>query len=115
MNEVIWRLPSLSQEFRDGPQILISPSRVTLRWDFEAEDGGYEWSSAEFTGVEAVVFTAYSSCTVDQIQAYDKLVKVDPSDFLESLKGATGKFLQHFRIYFDENGCLDVVAEDFFP
>jgi len=23
--------------------------------------------------------------------------------------------LQHFRIYFDEIGCLDVVAEDFRP
>ena len=115
MDEVVWSLPAPSQEFMQGPHILVSPGKVTLRWDYEAETGTYAWSSAEFTGVEAVTFTAHSSCTLDQARAYDRLVKVDPSDMLPGLRGAGLKFLQHFRIYFDEIGCLDVVAQDFIP
>jgi len=115
MEEVVWSLPVPSQEFQQGPHILISAGKVTLGWDFESESGDYEWSSAEFTGVEAAKFTAHSSCTPDQVRAYDRLVKVEPSDMLASLRGAGPKFLQHLRIYFDEVGCLDVVAEGFRP
>lgn len=115
MDELVWNLPAPSQEFMEGPRILISRGRVILDWEWEGETGVYEWSSAKFTGVEAVNFTRASSCTVDQIRAYDRLVKVDPSNMLSSLRGASPKFLQHFRIYFDEIGCLDVVAEDFVP
>lgn len=115
MEEVVWHLPTPSQQFMEGPHILISSGKVTLRWDFESETGGYEWSTAEFTGVEAVSFTAYVSCTPDQVRAYDRLIKVEPSPMLPTLKGAGPKFLQHFRIFFDEVGCLDVAAEDFRP
>jgi hypothetical protein len=115
MEETVWSLPAPSQEFMQGPHILFSPGKVTLRWDFESESGDYEWASAEFTGVEAATFTAYSSCTPDQVRAYDRLLKVEPSDMLAGLSGAGPKYLQHFRIYFDEAGCLDVAAEDFRP
>jgi hypothetical protein len=115
MEEEVWSLPAPSREFMQGPHILVSPGKVTLRWDSESETGEYVWSSAEFTGVEAMTFTAYSSCTPDQARAYDRLIKVDPSDMLPNLRGAGPKFLQHFRIYFDEIGCLEVVAEDFVP
>jgi hypothetical protein len=115
MEEVVWSLPAPSQEFMHGPGILVTPGKVTLRWDSETDTGAYEWSSADFTGVEAVTFTAHSSCTPEQARAYDRLVKVDPSDLLATLRGAGPKFLQHFRIYFDEIGCLDVVAEEFVP
>jgi hypothetical protein len=115
MEEMVWSLPAPSQEFMQGPHILVSPGNVTLRWDSESATGSYEWSRAEFVGVEAVTFTASGSCTPDQVRAYDRLVKVEPSEMLSSLRGAGPKFLQHFRIYFDEIGCLDVVAEEFIP
>jgi hypothetical protein len=104
MSEVIWSLPAPSQEFQQGPHILASPGKVTLRWDSEDESGGYSWSSAEFVGVEAVMFTAHDSCTPEQVRAYDRLVLVEPSEFLSGLRGAVAKFLHHHRIYFDEAG-----------
>jgi hypothetical protein len=115
MDELIWTLPVRSQEFEQGPQVLISSGRVTLRWDAETETGDYAWSSASFVGVEDVEFTSFGSCTPEQAQAYDRLVKVEPSDKLAALRGSASKFLQHFRIFFDEIGCLDVIAEDFQP
>jgi hypothetical protein len=115
MAEIVWTLPALSQEFMEGPHILITPGRVILRWDAETESGAYAWASASFLGVEAAVFTAADSCTLDQIHALDRLVKVEPSEMLAGLRGAQGKFLYHFRIYFDEIGCLDVAAGEFIP
>jgi hypothetical protein len=85
MEEVIWSLPAPSQEFMQGPQILVSQGRVILRWDAEDETGSYERSSAEFAGVESVTFTAHSSCAPDQARAYDRLVKVEPSGLLSTL------------------------------
>jgi hypothetical protein len=113
MSEVIWSLPVPSQEFQQGPHILASPGKVTLRWDSESESGEYTWSSAEFVGVEAVMFTAHDSCTPEQVRAYDRLIVVEPSELLSGLRGAPAKFLHHYRIYFDEAGCLDVIAEEF--
>jgi hypothetical protein len=113
MSEVVWSLPTPSQEFDQGPHILVSPGKVTLRWDFEDESGEYAWSSAEFLGVEAVNFTGHDSCTPEQVQAYDRLVVIESSELLASLRGAGAKFLRHYRIYFDEVGCLDVIAEEF--
>jgi hypothetical protein len=101
MEQTIWSLPAPSQEFMQGPHILISSGQVTLRWDFESESGSYAWSSAEFVGVEAVTFTSDDSCTPDQVCAYDRLVKIEPSAMLTGLKGVRSKFPQHFRIYFD--------------
>ena len=115
MDELIWTLPVRSQEFDQGPQVLISSGRVTVRWDAESESGEYTWSSASFVGVEDVEFTAYASCTPEQAQAYDRLMKIEPSDKLVALRGSASKSLQHFRIFFDEAGCLDVIAEDFQP
>lgn len=76
MEEVVWSLLDPSQEFQQGPHILIAPGKVTLRWDFEDESCEYEWSSAEFTGVEAAEFTTHSSCTPDQVRAYDDWLKL---------------------------------------
>jgi hypothetical protein len=115
MSEVIWQLPNPSQEFNQGPQILVSNGRVTLRWDHETEDGSYAWSSAEFVGVEDAEFIAQDSCSPDHAEAYDRLLKIEPSARLEALRGSSTKFLQHFRIYFDDIGCLEIVAEDFVP
>src|SRR5437899_2538635 len=50
MDELIWTLPVRSQEFEQGPQVLISSGRVTLRWDAETETGDYAWSSGDGSG-----------------------------------------------------------------
>jgi hypothetical protein len=115
MAELIWTLPARSQEFQQGPHILLANGRVTLRWDAESETGAYVWASANFVGVENVEFTAYDSCTPEQTMAYDRLVKIEPSDKLAGLRGNGSKFLQHFRIFFDDIGCLEVLAEGFEP
>jgi hypothetical protein len=115
MEEIVWQLPTPSQEFDQGPEIILARGTLTLRWDREHDDGSYTWTSAEFTGVEDAEWTAHDSCSPDQVRAYDRVVRLEPSDRMERLRGASSKFLHHFRIYFDGIGCLDVVAEEFRP
>ena len=61
-----------------GSSYLGLPGQGNTPLGLQSVRGTYEWSSAEFTGVEAVTFTANSSCTPEQVRAYDRLVKVEP-------------------------------------
>lgn len=110
--EVAWEMPFKSQEFSQGPELLQSLREVRLRLDHETESGDYVWSALVFHDVHAVRFTAHASCTRDQVHAYDRLVRVPRHEWLDALPGVDSN-LQHFRIYFDEFGCYDVVAADF--
>lgn len=110
--EEAWVMPFKSQEFSQGPELIQTLREVRLRLDHETETGDYEWSAIVFRGVHAIRFTAHASCTRDQVRAYDRLVRVQRSEWLEALPGAEADH-HHFRIYFDEFGCYDVVAASF--
>jgi hypothetical protein len=118
--KVLWKLPRLSQEFRDGPIIRIERDVITMSYDYETPTGAYEWKDVSFSGVAAASFTADESCVEEQVAAYDKLIEVEESGWLTSLQTARqaaqlepAQGLKHMRIYFDEIGCLDVVATRF--
>ena len=112
--EELWLLPVKSQEFMQGPQLLHTLSELKLRFDYELPDGKYAWSALIFKGVEAFEFTGHSSCTRDQVRAYDRLVLVLDSNWLSRRAPDRGG-LKHYRIYFDEVGCYDVAATMFEP
>lgn len=110
--EEAWVLPFKSQEFMQGPQLHQRFAEVELRLDHETETGEYIWSAIMFRGVHALRFTAHPSCSRDQVRAYDRLVQVNRSAWLERLKGAEPS-VRHYRIYFDEFGCYDIAAVGF--
>jgi len=115
---VAWRLPCLSQEFESGPVAELHRGRLALRYDFETDTGDYEWEALIFRGVISALFTDHESCTADQVAAYDKLVEVEGSEWVQKLRSARiepARGVRHLRIYFDELGCYDVAASDFEP
>jgi hypothetical protein len=64
------------------------------------------------------VITRDYSCDQYQLDAYDKLVEVHPSSWVEGLLARRPKSVptgpvKHYRIYFDNVGCYEVAAEDF--
>jgi hypothetical protein len=112
----VWSLPVLSQEFREGPVVELDRRALRLRYDYETETGEYAWQEIVFEGVEAFAFTGHSSCTADMIDAYDALVEIVDSAWVARLREAQREpapDLRHLRIYFDENGCYDIVATAF--
>jgi len=114
MNATVWELPCRSQEFREGPVVRLGPATLTLAYDFETETGDYAWEKVHFSGVAAFACTAAAYCNEDQIRAYDRLEVVAGSRWAADLH-AEGSALQHYRIYFDDVGCYEVLASAFVP
>jgi hypothetical protein len=108
----VWSLPCRSQEFNEGPRIQQSSGTLVIAYDFET-DAGYSWEELTFTGVAAFGFTAARYCTEDQVRAYDKLEEVS-SDWARHLSDVSPD-ARHYRIYFDDVGCYEVLARSFVP
>lgn len=114
----VWKLPCKSQEFMKPPALVQEGSNLTLPFDYETDDGSYADSSISFHGVEAFSFTSYESCSANQVRAHDKVVTVDNSTWLAELRAnniSDEGVTQHYRIFFDDTGCYDVIAKDFRP
>ena len=83
--KTIWKLPSMSQEFLNGPQVLMTRSSVIIKYDYETSTGEYLWASIVFSGVFGFSFTTQRACSVEQIRAYDTLVELETSDWVKEL------------------------------
>jgi len=73
--------------------------------------------SLTFDNVRAYRHRAEVHCTADQIESgYDQLVEVEESPWASELRRDTTAvwreywLLRHFLIYFDSNGCFEVMA-----
>lgn len=78
-----------------------------VSYDFEQSTGEYDWEELSFTGVVALTFTAADTAP-EQVGAFlgsNWIVGiVDPPPGLH-----------HYRIYFDDVGCYEVLATAFVP
>jgi hypothetical protein len=108
----VWLMPFKSQEFERGPELIQRRGDATLRLDYETESGLYEWMVVYFTGVQAIRFTAWRYCSPDQIDAYDRLQEVNASEWIRAAPDLPGG-IKHFRIFFDEVGCYELLAAGF--
>jgi hypothetical protein len=112
----IWVLPCKSQEIDQGP--LVHATRNSLRIDIDRENAQaeYEWMKIRFEGVYAYEFTSSDSCTPEQIAAYDKVVEVLDSAWRKTLlsrRPGEDALVRHYRLYLDDIGCYDVIADSF--
>lgn len=108
----VWLMPFKSQEFERGPELIQRRGDASLRLDYETESGLYEWMVVYFTGVQAIRFTAWRYCSPDQIHAYDRLQEVNASEWMRATPDLPGG-IKHFRIFFDEVGCYELLAAGF--
>lgn len=111
---IVWKLPCASQEFLESPLASLNGGNLSISYDFEQRNGKYAKSSFSFHDVEFFKFTLYETCKPEQVDAYDKLVEIENSALLadhQSSKIEKDLGLKHYRIFFDEIGCYDVVAK----
>ncbi len=114
----VWRLAHPSQECELGPEATLTEATLTVRYDFENASGTYEWTSFQFQGVSAFEFLREELCRPDQFKALDKLLEVGDSPWLRELRESrvpSAGDARHYRIYFDEYGCYEVLASAFLP
>jgi hypothetical protein len=101
----------------ESPAASLRGGRLSITYDFEQEDGSYALDSFRFEGVEAFRFTLYETCEPEQVEAYDMLIDVEGSSWLRdhrAKKIEDNPDLKHYRVFFDEIGCYDIIATSFF-
>ncbi len=108
----VWSMTRKSQEFRNWPRIELDSRALRIGHDFETDDGSYAWEYICFLGPAAFTFTTLLQCRVDQLRAYDRLVEVHESPLIDALRDPP-EGLHHYRIFFDDPGCYEVVAASF--
>jgi hypothetical protein len=111
----VWEMPHPSREFVHGPQIRHGRlDKLVIAYDFEQRRGGYAWEELAFSKVLAFSFTDHRYCSVGQIDAYDRLQEIVGSEWTARLREPP-EGIKHYRIYFDEIGCYEVLATGFVP
>lgn len=110
---ILWTSPIASQEIEDGPELLVQPGCVVLRY---RGDGCSEWTELRFRDIMSAVFTEFSACSAEQVLAYDRLLDLGhatrlASEVLGAAKRDTAG-MRHFRMFLDDVGAYDIVAHD---
>jgi hypothetical protein len=114
-NRVLWTLPrtakNMDVEFVDEGRDCV----LRLRDPFDP----ISTVEIRFLGVVSYAFTGEPLCTLEHIEAYDKVVELLDSRWGNGLAGdrVTVKraALHHYRVFLDDSGAYDVLAEAFLP
>jgi hypothetical protein len=111
----LYTVPAPSTVFEDGGAYFCNG---TIRYEYYRGDSLYR-SGIGFYRAPAMRNRSEECCTAWHIEgAYDTLVEVEGSSWLEEITAAIPvqlrdryKPLHHFMIYLDGSGCIEVIAE----
>lgn len=110
--EKVHEIKYLAQDFMKPPKVLKKNSDEVLIFDYETEDGTYDFSGITFQNVIASRHIKESQIKRYMIKAYNSVAIVKNSLWLGS-KGYTENGLKHYLIYFDGFGVFEFIAESF--
>lgn len=123
--KVSFGLPYPTSRTIVGPELHLQSSLLEVRYDCEQDDGAVEWVQVSFHDTLAFEYRQVALCKAEDLDAYNKIVKYLESDWLDEMKDRWRNFLgsqasesqgqryAHWRIYFDDAGCIDVIAKSF--
>jgi hypothetical protein len=117
------KLTSPTNSTEQGPSIIYEKDNLTVRYD--CNDSAKKWAEVSFAEVLAYQFLQISCCQAEHIIDSKSITVFDDSIFLiqtlkvweetvgwqdwQKEKGGALRF-KHYRFYFDDEGCLDVIA-----
>ncbi len=121
MAKIIWKISVCSTAFLNGVKFSeLLGRKCSLEYSYEgAEDFSAIFENLIFDGVESFKCTYYRSCSLEMIEAYDKVIDVGNSSWLSEIKqnllqaGENAESLKHLRIYFDDGPCYEFVCRSF--
>jgi hypothetical protein len=121
MNVVVpagFELPVPSTAIEGSIELFDRGAQVTLVAHFR-EGQQRQRTELSFSKVRAYRQRAEAHCTAAHIEgAYDTLVEITASEWIGDLQRDTADryrnkwVMRHFMIYFDSNGCYEVIADD---
>ena len=113
-----------TSQTKTGPYIRYEGTSLKVEYDFERDDGGIEWTKVVFNSVVKFEYRQNICCRAEDLDAYNKVVRYEASEWQaealelqERFLGSSGLETRapfvHWRMYFDDVGCLDVLALSF--
>ena len=122
MSKVLYTLPVASTSLVQEPKFekLLGRS-CSLTYSYEINDNPklIIVEKLIFEGVEAFQSTYYRAVWIDMIAAYDKLIEMGKTQWLNKIlrnlneSGGAPSGLKHLRIYFDDGPCYEFVCREF--
>jgi hypothetical protein len=116
-SEDCYILPEPSTSSISGVRLEFPGGTLSLLFDYD-RDGEVYNGGLVFKKVRSHSHTAESHCPAWKIEiSYDKLVKLSDSEVIKELLENTSKdqqnswSLNHYMIYFDSDGCYEIIAE----
>ena|SRR5215208_4972098 len=122
------RLPYPTNRTGKGPILFFETSSLVVEYDYERDEGGFEWTQLKFYEVLAYEYRQNVCCQAEQILESQTIQSYSATDWLSEIQGlwkeAVGwqewqnkqggeKRFKQYRIFFDNAGCLDVIASSF--
>lgn len=121
MEELV--LPRPTSATVSGPRLAYQERRLVVEYDYQRDDGVVEWCRVAFHGVATFEFRRDVCCTAEDIVSLTGVVRRQRSRWLAQttrcLRTSLGPALSSeeeasyadWRIYFDDVGCVGVVAQ----
>lgn len=121
MNEIVWEtsVPSTAF-FKDVKFSMLLGRKCSLEYSYEGEeDNSVIFETLIFDGVESFKCTYYRACSLEMMEAYNKVVDIGNSYWLAEIKHnllnaeVDCEGLKHLRIYFDDGPCYEFICRTF--
>lgn len=118
-------LPFPTSRTRSGPLVVLEPPELVVDYDCEEDDGTLRWARIRFSGVMAFEYRQEACCLASDIEAYNKMLEIRTSARLDDIRKRYERYMlpqsrvveasdfAQFLIYFDDSGCVDVIASSF--
>jgi hypothetical protein len=116
LKEVL-RLPTSTGEADAGPFLEYRPDQLWVTYDAEDSIGATVWTTVLFREAIAIKFTPDEGCAPIMVEAYSRVCEFESSEWKRALLETNPRLrlpasTRHFVLYFDEHGCLEVLAGD---
>lgn len=118
-------LPRPTSATVKGPTVQFEPPTLMVAYDYERDDGVIAWTRLVFNDVLAYAYRQIACCEAEHIIGSKAIQRFRASTWLAGLltvwqeavgwqqwqqqQGGAQRF-QHFRVFFDDAGCVEVIA-----
>lgn len=112
----VFEIKELAQDFTQRPKLVEKNNNLVLMFDYETENGRYEWTGITFKDIYTYKITKESDVEKYMIESYNEVSLIRNSNWLKDLKKDNVRLnpneeYNHYLVYFDGFGAYEFIAK----